>query len=63
MKLSLKFSLAVILLIAAVLSLGCVLFLQQDFDENIRQAKTAAEALLTALRAGFEQSRKSLFPV
>ena len=42
MKLSLKFSLSVILLIAAVLSLGCVLFLQQDFDENIRQAKTAA---------------------
>ena len=42
MKLSLKFSLSVILLIAAVLSLGCVLFLQQAFDENIRQAKTAA---------------------
>lgn len=42
MKLSLKFSLSMILLIACVLSLGSILFLQQDFTENIRQAKTAA---------------------
>lgn len=42
MKLSLKFSLSIILLIAVVLSLGCVLFLQQDFDQSIRQAKTSA---------------------
>ncbi len=42
MKLSLKFSLSMILLIACVLSLGSILFLQQDFSENIRQAKTAA---------------------
>lgn len=42
MKLSLKFSLSMVLLITMVLSLGGVLFLQQDFEQSLQQSEKNA---------------------